>query len=303
MLASSLRAAINLGYALEPDDPVLGFQVSREGYERGARYGMTWAVRYLLGNACDAAIQVGEWDWVQHEVQQQLSLDLEARERLWYESIDLIIRAHRGESVTTDGDRLASFASGFDDVQYQLIPFWVRLHAALLDGRLADVVQLADEALLLGYQAAEAATFGARAAVWGGDAAAARRMLDAYSLARPGRRTNAMRATMEAGIAMIEGRGADGRRLYADAQSRWQELGLATFLALSQLDLVETGAMEPAERRRAAEEARALFERVGARPLIERLDAALARGPSTPPPSGTPRTAVDPRAIEQVRSS
>jgi hypothetical protein len=128
-------------------------------------------------------------------------------------------------------------------------------------------------------------------------------MLDAYSLARPGRRTNAMRATMEAGIAMIEGRAVEARQGYADAQSRWQELGLATFLALSQLDLVETGAMEPAERRRAAEEARAFFERVGARPLIERLEAALARVPGTNPPSSAPRIAVAPIAAEQVQSS
>ncbi len=300
MLGSSLRAAINLGYALEPDDPVLGFQVSREGYERGARYGMTFAVRYLLGNACDSAFQVGEWDWVQHEVQQQLSQDLEARERLWYDSFDLVIRAHRGESVTTEGDRLASFASGFDDVQYQLFPFWVLLHAALLDGRFADVIQLADKALSLGYQAAEAATFGARAAIWGGDAVTARRMLDAYRVARPGRRTDAMRATMDAGIAIVEGRTADARRGYADAQARWQDLGLATWLALCQLDAVETGALEPPERRRAAEEARVFFERVGAPRLIERLDGALARVPAATPPPNARRTPVGPSAVEQV---
>ena len=305
MLGASLRAAVNLGYALEPEDPVLGFQVSRDGYERAARYGMTSAVRYLLGNACDGAFQVGEWDWALREVDQQLNQDLETRERLWYESISLILRAYRGDSevARADAERLAGMARGFDDVQYQLFPLQVRQHAALLDGRFTDAVQLADEALKLGYHAAEAAPIGARAAIWGGDAAAAHRMLGAYSVARPGRRTDAMRATMEAGIAMLEGRGADGRRLYADAQSRWQELGLATFLALSQLDLVETGAMEPAERRRAAEEARAFFERMGARPLIERLDAALARVPSTTPPSNASRTAVDPSAVEQVRGS
>ena len=273
--------------------------------KRAARYGMTWAVRYLLGNAFDGAFQVGEWDWALGEVDQQLNQDLETRERLWYESISLVLRAYRGEleSAQAGGKRLASVARDFDDVQYQLIPFWVQLHTALLDGRLADVVLLADEALSLGYHAAEAAPIGARAAIWGGDITAARRMLDAYTVAPPGRRTDAMRATMAAGIAMLEGHTAEARRGYFDAQSRWQDLGLATWLAYCQLDALETGALEPAERRRGAEEARLFFERVGAAPLIERLDAALARVPATTPPSDARRTVAAPTAVEQVKSS
>ena len=302
MLGSALRATTNLGYALESEDPVLGFQLSREGYERATRYGITWAVRYLLGNAFEGAFQVGEWDWAQHELQQQRSQDLETRERLWFESMDLIIRAYRGEPVKAEGDRLASLASGFDDVQYQLFPMWVRLNTALVDDRSADVIQLAAEALSLGPAAADAAPIGARAAIWGGDAATARRMLDAYSVARSGRRTDAMRATMEAGIAMLEGRTVDARQGYLDAQSRWHELGLPTWLAFCQLDLLETGAMEPAERRRAADEARAYFERVGAAPLITRLDAALARVPSTPPATSM-RPPADPSAVATVQGN
>src|SRR3990170_1395659 len=87
MVGASLRAAINLGYVLEPEDPVLGFEVSKEGYERASRYGVTHAVRYLLGNACDGALAVGEWDWALRELMQQLSQDLEVRERLWFETL------------------------------------------------------------------------------------------------------------------------------------------------------------------------------------------------------------------------
>ena len=302
-LGPMLRASTNLGYALETEDPVLSFQISREGYEHATRYGITWAGRYLLGNAFDGAFQVGEWDWAQHELQQQLSQGLETAERLWFESGDLIIRAYRGELSRAGGDRLANLAQGFDDVQYQLVPLWVRLHTALVDGRLADVIELADEALALGPAAADAADIGARAATWDGDAATARRMLDAYSMARPGRRTDAMRATMGAGIAMLDGRTSDARQGYLDAQSRWHELGLPTWLALCQLDLVETGAMEPAERRRAGEEARAYFERVGAAPLIARLEAALARVPARTPGSTGERSVAAHAAVEQVPGS
>ena len=50
-------------------------------------------------------------------------------------------------------------------------------------------------------------------------------------------------------------------------------------LAMCQLDLVIVGAMEPAERQRAADEARATFEQLGMRPYLERLDQALGTPP------------------------
>jgi hypothetical protein len=279
MVGSYLRAAINLGFVLEPEDPVLGFQVSKEGYEHALRYGLTQALRYLLGNSADSAFQVGEWEWALREVNQQLSQELEVREQIWFGTVAWLFRACRGETeqAATEGDRLATLAAGFDDVQYHVLPYWPRLYAALAAGRLGDVVRLADEGLKLG--AAEIAPIAARAAIWGGDAAAAQRMLEAHRIARPGRKTAADRTTIAAGIAMLEGHASDARRLYADALSQWQELGLGTWLAFCQLDVLETGAMEATERKRLAEEARAFFERVGARPFIERLDAALARQP------------------------
>jgi class 3 adenylate cyclase/tetratricopeptide (TPR) repeat protein len=303
MVGSSLRAATNLGYTLEPEDPVRGFQVSKEGYERAARYGITWAMRYLLGNACDMAFQVGEWEWALGEVTEQLSGELEVRERLWYEGIALLLRACRGEAdlARAEGERLVARAAGFDDVQYHVLTYLPRLFASLAAGRLTDVIQLAEEGLNLGPHAVELAVVGARAAIWNGDAAAARRMLEAYGVARTGRRTDAARTTIEAGIATLEGRGADGRRLYADVLGRWQDLGLPTLLAFCQLDIIQTGALEPAERQRVATEARAFFERVGATPFLARLEAALV-GESTASPSGATRTAVGPSGLEEAVS-
>jgi len=304
MVGTSLRAAINLGYVLEPEDPVLGFEVSKEGYERASRYGLTHAVRYLLGNASDGALAAGEWDWALRELTQQLSQDLEIRERLWFETLALVFRVLRGEAegARADGERLAGMAAGFDDLQYRVGPYLPRLFELVVAGQLTDAIRLADEGLKLGDFAVELAPIGARAAIWGGDAAAAKRMLEAHRIARPGRRTDAVRSTMEAGIAMLEGRPSDARRLYVDALGRWQDLGLPTWLALCQLDIIETGALEPAERRRAADEARGFFERVRARPFIERLDAALAREPAATRSAGA-RTLVAESAVESVPST
>jgi hypothetical protein len=84
-----------------------------------------------------------------------------------------------------------------------------------------------------------------------------------------------MRETIDGGIAMLEGRPADARTHYAEAQRLWRELGLAYLLGMCDLDIVIVGAMEAEERRRAADEARAIFTRLGAQPLLARLDVSL----------------------------
>ena len=125
-------------------------------------------------------------------------------------------------------------------------------------------------------------------------------MRDVFVAERAGRRTDAVLATMDAGIAMLEGRSADARAGYADAQRRWRELGLSFWLAMCQLDIAITGAMEPDERRRAAAEAREIFERLRAKGLIDRLDAALAgRGEPSPPPTPSPRPAAEVEVVPQ----
>jgi len=75
---------------------------------------------------------------------------------------------------------------------------------------------------------------------------------------------------------MLEGRAAAARAHYLEAQRLWRELGLNYWLAMCDLNIVVTGALEPAERRRAADEARGILTRLRAQPLIERLDAAIA---------------------------
>ena len=294
-----LRASINLGYVLEPDDPLLGFEVSREGYERSRRVGIAWAMRYLLSNASDGAFQNGEWDWVLAEVRKVLGEELEWRERMVFGFHELGIRLLRGDAGPPDIEEHLQEIVGLavDDVQYQIGPFLLRIYAALAAPQLDDAMGAADGLLGLGFHGVEGGQWGGRAAIWAGDPAAARRYRDAYRAARAGRRTTAMLVTLDAGIAMLEGDAPAARQRYGDALRRWEELGLPLWRALTQLDVVETGAMEPAERRRAAEEARAFFERVGAIPLAKRLGEAEQRSaPPQPAAAHSPVGGAAPRS-------
>jgi class 3 adenylate cyclase/tetratricopeptide (TPR) repeat protein len=273
---SAARAAINLGYVLEPDDQRLSGQVSREGLEVARSIGDRWAARYLLGNACDAAIDAGDWDWVRAQTDEELARDdLEPLEKLSFGAEDVELRAMRGQYVSGEVQRLNELAGSFSDPQITFLTGMAQMTVAMAAGDLDEVCAVAERGLAVPTWGPESAGPGARAAIWQRDLARARHFAKAYD-ARPGRRTTAMRRTIEAGIAMLEERPADARAAYREACDLWRDSGSPFQLALTQLDIAITGALDPAERRTAVDEARTFFARVGARPFLERLDAASA---------------------------
>ena len=117
-----------------------------------------------------------------------------------------------------------------------------------------------------------------RAALWGGDIATAREIADRLeALPSPASNTSAARVAARAGIAALEGRPDEALEGYRDALSRHRAMGRAFEVACTDLDLVVLiRGNEPATRE-AATEARAIFERVGARPYLERLEAATGK--------------------------
>jgi hypothetical protein len=294
---SFLRASTNLGYAYEPEDPFAGYEVSRVALERAQRYGFAWAVRYLLGNAAMTAIDIGDWAWATEQVERQLQEDPEVRETVWFEHLSLTMRAHRGEKVHERVAEVRKLVEGFDDTQYLVLAMAPALELATAEGRGADLVHLAREAMQLGRPGTDAAGRGIHGALLTGDLAAAREFRERWEAnVRPGRRSDASRVTLDAAIAALEGRSGEARQLYAEAQVRWRELGLRHLLALCQLEMLIAGVGEPAERRRAAEEARAFWESVGAVALLARLDEAEARRPASAP-STSPRPSAGVAAV------
>jgi class 3 adenylate cyclase/tetratricopeptide (TPR) repeat protein len=149
---------------------------------------------------------------------------------------------------------------------------------AMLDGEYATA---ADE----GFLAAAASPLGPslflapamRAAVWGGDEARARETLermeaDTYSSAQ----VLADRVAARAGIAALDGRLDEAIASYHDAMARHRAIGSDFAVARAALDLVHlVGGHHPAAREATAE-ARAIFQRVGAQPYLDLLDAAVA---------------------------
>ena len=81
-------------------------------------------------------------------------------------------------------------------------------------------------------------------------------------------------------MAAIEGRTDDALRLYRVALDGWRGMGVRLSLVFTELDMaILLDPTEP-EVKAAADEAREVLTRLRATPLLERLDAAMARSPS-----------------------
>jgi hypothetical protein len=118
----------------------------------------------------------------------------------------------------------------------------------------------------------------ARAGLWAGDVEAARTDLDGLQgLHRHGRGVKLEQGTISAGLAALEGRTAESLSLYREALRGWEDLGLPWDRALCAIDMATLLDPREPEVAAAAASARQVLEELGARPFLERLEAALAR--------------------------
>ena len=117
------------------------------------------------------------------------------------------------------------------------------------------------------------ATFAARAALWMKDRARmaeALREVDAMPVR--GGWVDTMRQTLHAGLLALEGRTDEAVLGYVAAARRWRELETWFPLALSQFDFAMSVGPNHLDAKAAADEARQIFTRLGAKPMLARLE-------------------------------
>lgn len=154
---------------------------------------------------------------------------------------------------------------------------------ALAAGLLVDAYREYEQGTELISAVTDAAlrSLGAHAALWAADAAGAAAVLaalDSTGLRIP--TVEAARVTIRAGLAAIDGRPGEALGHYRDALQRWRELRLVVEEAFCAIDMATL--LDPAdpEVRAAAESARVILARLGAKPFLARLEAAMQRPPS-----------------------
>ena len=273
------RARLNRGFLLSPGDPREGLANDRLGLAEARRLGhRTWADVFLT-NAAVSARWTGDWDWALLELDELLAGDLERETRISALTMTIQIQALRGAPVAellAEAERLAG-----DALDRQIVTGVLGSRAAtiLVRGELLPAAEA--------YRRAAALTpgstqdyidFAARAAIRAGDAAAAAgdlAAIEATGLRGPA--IDARRAAIRAGLAALEGRGADAIALYRDANRRFRDAGLSLDEGLTAIEMATL--LDPAdpEVRVAVDAGREILTRLRARPFVEQLDAAMAR--------------------------
>jgi class 3 adenylate cyclase/tetratricopeptide (TPR) repeat protein len=279
LLDVGLRARVNLSFAAAGEDPEVAYAVAREGHELSQRFGMRGYAYYMLGNAAELAIRVGDWDWAKAEVEAAVDAtenDLAARMRL------AEIRGLRGADVAAEFQSIADLTAEMTEVQAHASVAEVRAVVALAHGDFRGALELARRSYEIAVAPdATAAQTAVRAAAWLRDASAVRHALGAME-GQVGRVPVAIRREAEAALAGLEGGRSESLAAFTDAVRRWRDLGFEFEAAVCALSLVTVlGVTEP-EARAAAEDAGAVFERLGAQPFLKLLADAMSVAPSAP---------------------
>jgi class 3 adenylate cyclase/tetratricopeptide (TPR) repeat protein len=284
-LAAELRARNNLASTIGGDDvkrALTEIVASLELAERsGNRMITTWQVGTLALYRYQAAVA---WDDARARLEASIDDRSEPADRHRAMSFVALYQIARGEPVDALLKQLETLSGGLADPVVQSVMEWLHGELAFSVGDHAR----AYDAYLRG--AAESTTLNAylmaaasRAAAWQGDPVRLRVTLDRLD-ANPDVTLYVKAGRLEghACLSALDGDVPAAVGGFIAALRSFGQVGARFDQAMCAMTFVRAVGPGVPEALAAAEEARAIFESVGARPYLERLVAELAR-PSTPP--------------------
>lgn len=272
------RARVPLTFYEQWNEPATGLALARDGLEAAIRRGSRVAGFLMVGNGVICALRVGEWQWAAELLDEWAETDvgLSAFAELFFDRA--ILTALRGRDPADDIATAAEMRGDITDTQFTSYEHWARAWASFADGEYTSTGRLATNAWqTTGYFWPLAAPLGARAALWAGDAVGARHVLDGLDASGyHGTALELDRITLRAGVACLEGRGPEALNGYREALRGWRGLGLAFDEALAATDmsmLLPAPQRDSPEVTEAADRAQATLQRLGASPILSRLDS------------------------------
>jgi hypothetical protein len=267
---------MGIGLFYLPDDPRASVAASIESAELCRRIGLRGMERSNLLNAAEVGVTTGNWSETRR-ILADISAVGAGDQVNWFEMLQGMIDAmcgdfesaeHRVVPIDESDDNL-EFVSGSTTVLHGMAV--VKLAA----GDLAEAQRLAAKSVELdpsGINAAVAIHVLGRATLWQRDIASARSALDSGRKLR-GRWIEAVNDTISAGISALEGDVEAAAKQYNQAFESWRVLDCSLPLALAELDcavLLGSSYGDPS----ASREAREIFEELGARAFLTRLERA-----------------------------
>jgi len=257
-------------------DPSASLEIARSALALARRLGRRRSAAIAFTNAVESALRRGEWAWIMSEADTLLGDEFDPVDRVQILGARLQVHAFRGEATSEEASEIERVLAGRTDLQSIGSLHELRALTAIAAGRDgAARTSFAHLAEIDRLNAPYAWPLSGRAALWSRDAggvSAALTGLDATGMHRP--TLEASRMTLRAGLAALDGRTADALALYREALHTWRDLGLIWDEALGAIDMTTALDLSEPEVQAAAEAAREILVRLGARPFIDRLDDA-----------------------------
>jgi class 3 adenylate cyclase/tetratricopeptide (TPR) repeat protein len=288
------------------DDPRATVEVERRIIEQARRIGHRGRETINLGNTAEDIRRTGEWDWVVGELDRAIRDEDRNVTDLFLEHARSVFLALRGTFTLADVASLQERTDALGDADMHAAMHDLRGVVALTEGRFVEAArEFVEYAEGSDLNAPYAFPRAGTAAVLGRDAALAKEILDRLgALGTRGRAVEADIAAIRARILAIEGDRDQAMAGYRSVWARYGDLGLVYDQGLLALVAAETiGAADP-EVAGWLGEARAIFERLRAAPLLAMVDAHAASvwsgRAATSRPAATPADAAEPSEAERA---
>jgi hypothetical protein len=279
-----LRIANNLAAAYTDDEPLRATEIARDALEVAREIGDRGMYNFLLGSLATGLIDDGrEWDAHIELMRDTLESATLTYDRARLRIILGLFEIARGENLDELVADVTALAGDSDDPDLLLGVYMARCERARLRGEDEVAFQTAMQGIQLKHQNPEISAFAAMdAAIWGRNL---EHMRIAYghvsATPQSGTYFNAYRSHATGAVAALEGRAADAVAALRDARNAMRQMQQHYVAARMDVNAAILLPGEP-EVRAWAEATRPLLEELRARPYLERLDAALAEGESSP---------------------
>jgi len=280
---AALRGGVNLASGTTESDPRASLEWTKEGMALARRLGLRSYDGYHAGNGSGAAERLGDWAWCRDAIGEMLEMDPERFEAEWLAACRDTPTAWTGDPDLARGERLLAGAIRDVDFQTELNASGWLARCAFADGRFDDAVRYGEAFFRRADPSGGMIDFAmiGRFALHAGKVDAAQRVLELVGRG-PGDAGDHDLEGLRAGIAAAEGRTADAAEPYRAALAGYRAYGLRFDYALTILDMANLiGSIEPAVRA-VIPEGREILAGLGARPLVERLDALVAASGAEP---------------------
>ncbi len=294
LTSTILRATLNATGIASEADPRSSLAAAQRGLDLAVRLGLRHFRTAFLETVGDLSIRTGDWEAGIAALNEGLE-SVNEGDRVHLAGMLANYRILQGEPGAMYLPEIERLLEGETDPQTTSHLPLTRAIVALAEGDSEAAEAAADRILEIFPSSPDPFTWGvvARTALWAGDADRAARALGRHQAAAlHGPAIEATRSTISAGLAALDGRSDEARLTYRTALRSWRDLGLPFDEALTAIDMATL--LDPAESevRVAAESARETLARLGAKPFLARLEAALSRSrpiaPATADVEGMP---------------